>query len=282
MHKHILLVTTNGSRAYELDRLISSVQNNDSILLLLLYQAGAKELNDLPKNVMAYYSDKQMPLSTARNFLLSAIPELINDNLLNDDSYVILADDDCWYPDDFFHRADLNDDGYIFSIVDPEKNKIFTTFDLRKRRTLKKIKPYEFMFYGASISIAVKYKFIKGIFFHSKLGLGNKINQGEESLFLFELSKKFKNINFMPRPDLMVFHPWKMSTNTKNHESLGYFMGLAVRLNYFSVIPFVLFFYTKYIVASLVKFDCLYLKILMSSSFNFMKGLMDSEGVLSE
>ncbi len=278
----ILLVTTDGSRERELDRLLRSVSQSENLLILLLLQGCEFTINHNlhhSSQLKTIATKNRIPLSTARNIMLDYLSSLKNDGLDLRKSYVLLSDDDCWYSDNFFDNAHFNSAAHIFHVEDPENKKTFSTWNLKKRKKQKEIKNWELMFYAVSISIAIKYDLAEKIRFNEKIGLGNEISQGEESLFLLKVAHNFPDMKFTPRTDLTIFHPWKMASSSKNHDSLGYFLGLVSARGYPEVIPFYLFFLVKYLIASIIRPKALYFKIVYSLLVSFFRGIINTRRV---
>ncbi|OBY37021.1 hypothetical protein PR729_10095 [Providencia rettgeri] len=80
----------------------------------------------------------------------------------------------------------------------------FTSKGVPKIKSIKKIKKQDIMFYTCSISFVLPYKISKGYRFNEKIGLGNVINQGEETDYLERLISG-KKINFIFQPNIKIF-----------------------------------------------------------------------------
>jgi hypothetical protein len=181
----VFLITTDGSRQEELHKLVTSSLHGYQIALFLLLQNGAKLSSDLraimPAKTVLMYEEGKIPLSVARNRLLNELELRGKDMSIDTRTVVLLSDDDCWYPKDFFANFPNFEDIGICRALDPQTGKHFATFNLEKRRGSSFMSSWELMFYGVSISFLFRYGVIKGMRFKENIGLGNKISQGEES-----------------------------------------------------------------------------------------------------
>jgi hypothetical protein len=281
--KFILIVTTDGRRSQEFVRLLRSIPCGEKIALFILLQNSAmlaeevKEL--LPIDTVMLYEAGIVPLSVARNRLLSAVEQYEKKYTINENSIVLLADDDCWYPIEFFDHVPAFVDVAVCRALDPESGKHFSTFNIEKRKAGSALAPWELMFYGVSISFLFRYGAIKGMRFKENIGLGNSISQGEESLFVMRLLERKRNLVISSCPEVAVYHPWKFASSSNNHSSLGYFLGWAIRRGFPFVLPFFLFLWVKYFAAMLIKPKKLYWTIFFSMGRSFIKGMVDSEKI---
>jgi hypothetical protein len=281
--KFAFLITTDGSRSSELERLLASCKYAPEAAVFLLLQKGA-QLSEtvatlLPLRSTILYDDQLVPLSVARNRMLDALDKQCEEFSIDANTIVLLTDDDCWYPVTFFEKVPSFKNVAVCKAIDPESGKHFSTFDLTKRRGTKPLATWELMFYGVSISFLFRYGSIMGMRFKENIGLGNRISQGEESLFVMRLLKKNRNIQIETSPDIAVYHPWKFAGNSNNHRSLGYFLGWSTVRGYSFVLPFFLFLWTKYLAASLVRPRVLYWHIFGSLGGSFVKGALDLERI---
>lgn len=275
----LLIATTDGRRPLELERLIESVASCSNVTLIILFQNDSEPPppKSTQANLVFLRSHLSLPLSDARNIILNHIKQTPTLENIAKRSVLMLADDDCWYPNGFFGRTEHLDSAiHIFNAKDPQLNRSFSTFDLSKKQPQSILRPWELMFYAVSISIGIPYSICESLRFHESFGLGHQASQGEESLFLFQLINREPNINIRIHPELAVFHPWKMSTNSKNHASLAYFLGWCVRNGYRQVIPYYLYSLTKYLAANIIKPKPLYRSIFTSFIIDFIRGVRNT------
>jgi hypothetical protein len=279
----VFLITTDGSRQAELHRLITSSLHGDQIAVFLLLQNGANlspELQaSLPTQTVLLHEAGRIPLSVARNRLLDQLE--LHENAMGIDgrAVVLLADDDCWYPEDFFTNFPNFEAVGVCRALDPETGKHFSTFNLENRSGSSRLSPWELMFYGVSISFLFRYEAIKGMRFKQNIGLGNKISQGEESLFVMRLLERQRGLKVESYPQIAVYHPWKFASSSNNHGSLGYFLGWSTARGFSFVFPFFLFLWAKYLIAIIVRPKKLYWNIFRSLNSSFFKGVFDTENI---
>jgi len=277
-----VLVTTDGSRPNELRRMLGSVAEVDDALVVLLLQKGSC-LPALPAGFKPELSIMQtrdrLSLSEARNTMLDYIQASESRLRLAANSYVLFADDDCWYPNGFFAGLDLGPGINIFDARDPTCDKPFSTFDLRRRSTKRPMASWELMFYAVSIAIAVPFNLIKSVRFHLDFGLGSKVPQGEESILLFELLKRDPRLDIRIHPERTVYHPWKIDRSARNHQALAYFLGWCLRQGFFFVLPYYLYMLAKYSTATVVRPSTLYVSILKALVVDFAKGVINTRRV---
>jgi hypothetical protein len=283
MTSFVFLITTDGSRDKEMERLVDSFAYVDSAAVFLLLQNGA----ELPRSLAARLpvqnvllrDERKIPLSVARNRLLDEVEAYAQAFKIGAQTVVLLADDDCWYPEEFFTRFPAFDEIAVCQALDPESGKHFSTFNLSKRRAKTPLASWELMFYGVSISFLFRYDAIRGMRFKENIGLGNKVSQGEESLFVMRLLERNRELRVSTCPGVAVYHPWKFATSTNNHSSLGYFLGWSVARGFPSVLPFFFFLWCKYFVAMVVRPKKLYWGIFRTLGSSFVKGAVDIEKI---
>lgn len=275
----VFLITTDGSREDELRRLISSSLNSARIAIFLLLQNGAKlssEMQEiLPAKTVVLLEEFRIPLSIARNRLLDHVEKHEAAMGVDRDAVVLLADDDCWYPKEFFDDFPDFDGIGVCRAMDPESGKHFSTFSLTARREKSFLGRWELMFYGVSISFLFRYGTIKGMRFKENIGLGNKISQGEESLFVMRLIDRQRDLKIQDCRKIAVYHPWKFATNANNHGALGYFLGWAWLRGFWYVFPFFVYLWAKYLAAAVIKPKKIYWNIFRSLNVSFIKGMLD-------
>lgn len=273
-NRFTLIATSNGKRPAELARLLNSIESEEHLLLVLLMQSGTPAPPtpaDFRPTLRVIACERALPLSQARNRMLDHIANDAELQALARGSQLMLADDDCWYPAGFFRRPPLGDAIHIFDARDPDIDRPFATFDLRKR-SAREMARWELMFYAVSIAIAVPYDLCSNRRFHEDFGLGNRISQGEESLFLFNLLTHAPTLTIQAHPEASVCHPWKLAGNSSNHESLAYFLGWCTRQGLTCVVPYYLYISIKYFVANLIRPKPLYRQISKALAIDFFRG----------
>jgi len=279
----VFIITTDGSRPIELERLIGSFAQVDNAAVFMLLQNGSalpeSVRESLPQRTVILHDTRRIPLSIARNRLLDQVDAHELGFGIDSKTVVLLADDDCWYSDEFFARLPDFADVGVCQAVDPESGKHFSTFNLLKKAGKRYLSPWELMFYGVSISFLFRYEAIKGLRFKENIGLGNKISQGEESLFVMRLLKLRPDVKVAVCVEVAVYHPWKFASSSNNHSSLGYFLGWAGVRGFSFAMPFYFFLLSKYLVATIVRPRKLYWKIFCSLGISFVKGMFDTKGI---
>lgn len=279
----VFVVTTDGSRPKEFARLLDSVLRAKSAAFFILLQRGAVLPPDvsrvLPERTVVLSDPEIIPLSVARNRLLDAISLREEAFGIHSRTLVLLADDDCWYSDDFFHDFDMDGEVAVCAARDPANGKHFSTFDITRRRSKAPLAAWELMFYGVSISFVFRYSAVRGMRFKPNIGLGNKISQGEESLFVMRILEARRAIRVHARPEKVVLHPWKMASDANNHGSLGYFLGWASTRGHSSVLPYFVYLAAKYFAALIIKRQRLYFDIFTSVLTSFVRGVADTNKI---
>ena len=216
-----------------------------------------------------------VPLSVARNLALEYLYQLKDFNFSS--CFTMFIDDDAWYPNDtldFLSKTEVN--AYAIQTIDPEINKSF----INSKFNGKEIKGYHLISDICSICLIVPFDILKenNFYFHEKIGLGNKISQGEESLFIYNLHKKGIRIFGI---NLLIYHPYKKTFNDKNFYSLAYFFSYG----YFYIskklfcVP-LLHLLIKYTVALLFTIkDMRYLKIFRKILEGIKDGYRNTENI---
>jgi hypothetical protein len=277
------LITTDGSRPAEVERLLESCRKAGQAAIFLLLQNNAElsqaTVSLLPARTKILHEKRRIPLSAARNLMLDALETHQHEFFIDASTIILLTDDDCWYPESFFFRVKNFKDVAVCKALDPASGKHFSTFDLMKRSGNAPLARWELMFYGVSISFMFRYGVVKGMRFKENIGLGNIISQGEESLFVMQILAKKTEMRVEVIPDSTVYHPWKFSSSSSNHSSLGYFLGWSVVHGFAFVFPFFVFLFAKYFVASLIRPKMLYWRIFGSLVAAFVRGMFDMEKI---
>ncbi|WP_100618258.1 glycosyltransferase family 2 protein [Bacillus cereus] len=195
-----VIVPTMGTRLAELDRLLKSIfVQNIEVEVIIVVQSN----HDSVQKMLNKYKDLDLKvfyvhfkgLSKSRNFAMKYVTG----------SWVIFSDDDCWYPEKYFHNAIkyIQDKPIVISsIYDPVLNKSYKRYPLKQKEyTMKDI------FRISSIEIIINIEKIpkKYIRFDENFGLGAEYPIGEETTLMFDLWKLgFRKIYF--NPEIIVFH----------------------------------------------------------------------------
>jgi len=236
MLTHIIIVTTDGSRPAELRRLIDSIPDDDSIAIALLEQCGSIEyLPNTKRQILRLSSANRIPLSVARNRLLDHLSQNLGPTDVGHRTRLILSDDDCWYSPDFFdagREAIAQDAILVHPAFDPENNRAFAVTDVRGLPHHCSIPLSRLLFCVTSIGIDMPARLALSLRFNEKIGLGCKVSQGEESLFLFHALEASPGIRVLSLKGAPVFHPYKIANNSRNHYSLAYFLGWCANGSY--------------------------------------------------
>jgi hypothetical protein len=275
-----IFVTTDGTRPGQLARLLQSISEVEDALLVLALQNGATDptlpTSFKPKACILRFRDK-LPLSIARNRMLDEVEYCAELHAHTSRGHVFFADDDCWYAPGFFESLNLDQDINFFATLDPSNGKRFTEFAPSSRRRRRTIAPWEVMFYSVSFTIAIPFKYCRELRFHPEFGLGAKIPQGEESLFIFEVCRLNPEARLSLRPDRLVYHPWKKATDARNHRALAYFMGWCLRQRFWQVLPFFGYLVAKGVAVLAIRRKPLYWKILSSLLQGFVMGVRNTD-----
>lgn len=216
-----LVVPSNLKNRREVLRFCKSVDINLNIKIFFVNQSIDLSLNDIYKFstciVKEYKTGGIVPLSIARNIVLDDMYK--NEMLCMNNALVMFVDDDAWFPKETINQL-LNEDmgAYCLRTIDPECNKSFNGISY----TNGEVKGWHLIHDICSICLVVPYKelYENRMYFNTKLGLGNTISQGEESLFIYKLHKKSIKIFYK---EYFIYHPYKLSNNIKNYYSLSYF-----------------------------------------------------------
>lgn len=279
MNDLYFVVTSSLKNCNDIKRMIQSVDISEKVHIVFINQNDKSlTLNKLIEvkrcSVKEIFVNKVIPLSSARNEGLKYLYSLKD---LNDNALVMFTDDDAWFPYetiDYLLNTDIR--GFSLKTIDPIKNKAFS----KVKKTSGEIKGYHLVKDIVSICLVVPAKNLVNLklFFNEKLGLGNKISQGEESLFIYRLHKH--GIKFFYDTHL-VYHPYKKNFNMKNFYSMSYFWALG--LSHISIIflwPTIKYL-IKYTAALLLYFkDRRYFAIFRNVWNGFIDGVIDKEKVL--
>lgn len=281
MLTHILLVTTDGSRPVELRRLIESIPNDDRILVALLEQCGSSAI--IPpagRRVIRLSCPDRIPLSVARNRLLDHLKQELRPDEVDSCTRLILSDDDCWYGPGFFDagREEFARDAIlVHPAFDPENGRAFAVNDVRRLPRHSIIPASRLLFCATSIGLDIPAKLGLRLRFNEKIGLGCRISQGEETLFLFHALEAAPGIRVLSLNDAPVFHPHKMAVNSRNHHSLAYFLGWCAKTTYPYAASYFRYKFLRSIAAMVLRPSALSLEMPWTLLKGYLAGCTDQE-----
>lgn len=206
--KFSILLPTLGIRKNEIDRLLKSLkeQTYKEFEIVIVSQINHDEINKLKNKwnelIINHIEIEEKGISLSRNIGISECKG----------EWIILSDDDCWYPKDaleIINRriADYNADVILSQIYDPKNKKKYKSYS-NKMKIIKN--KYELMS-KSSIEIAIKKTKINKKF-DINFGLGAEYVCGEEVDFLLSHFKKCKMVYC---PDITVYH---LRKNKKDSE----------------------------------------------------------------
>ena len=188
-----ILLPTLGSRIEELKILFDSLENQNNKLfeLIIVSQGNHDIIEELLKKFTFKYTQikiEKRGLSLARNIGM----KYVNGN------YVVLADDDAWYPKDSINTIitemkNNNEDIICFKIFDPISGKYYKNYSKHKQKV-------------GTIQILKKSKIV----FNEEFGLGSKFQSGEENLIINDLRKEGYKIKFIDKT--IVYHRIRRNT----------------------------------------------------------------------
>ncbi|GDX07044.1 hypothetical protein [Buttiauxella sp. A111] len=226
--KVFVILTSDGRRVDELRKLASTIVFFDNAKVIFVNQSNEHELVEhiFNENKLSYdsiYVGEVIPLSIARNIALNHIRKECNPQPTDK---ILFSDDDCHYSKEFASYVNqlCIEQVTICPVVSDILFERFTPKGVKKIVKSTEIRLQDIMFYACSISIILPYKYANGLEFNEKLGLGNIINQGEETDYLERIILKF-NPRVFYKHDCFVFHPRKNDYNPHVFFSLSYFLS---------------------------------------------------------
>ena len=224
MNRLLLIIPTDLKDPFYIKRIITSLDITHNIHIVIVNQSKNDNVENyiVPKKAIILNEIKTkgiVPLSVARNMALTYLYENYDDSMKN--TLTLFADDDAWYPEETLHfllTADIK--SYAIKTIDPNNNKSF----VKSRFSTSEIKGHRLITDICSICLIVPFHYLKQmkLFFNEKIGLGNTISQGEESLLIYILNSARIKIY---GKDYFVYHPYKKTFNEKNFYSLAYFFS---------------------------------------------------------
>lgn len=204
-----LIVATLGTRIPELERLLSSLENQTykNFEVIMVVQDNFGKVSD----TLEKYQDMNIKevqisekgLSNARNIGLQYA----------EGTYVTFSDDDCWYPADGLSIVkDKIDDFDIccYKFFDPMLKQYQKKYPEAPQRELS----YFDLAKKSSIEIFINLKRVskKDTKFDINFGVGSKYPTGEENIFLCDMKRKKYTIAY--EPEVVVYHPCDLSTDS--------------------------------------------------------------------
>lgn len=203
-----IVLPTLGERIYELERLFKSllIQNYKNFEVILVAQDNFDDIKVLINRYsnsidIKYIESEYKGLSVSRNIAMKNVNGEI----------VIFSDDDAWYFEDSLNivKNEINEKDIIcLEIMDPiikEKYKNYRNHksNVGKIQILKK----------SSIEICVNLNRVdkEKIVFDENFGLGSKNKSGEENIFLYNMLKLGKNIEYKSK--VYIYHRKKKEIN---------------------------------------------------------------------
>ena len=206
--KFSILLPTLGIRKQELNRLLESLneQTYKDFEIVIVSQTKHDNINELKEKwknlIINHIMIQEKGISLSRNI---GIPECKGE-------WIILSDDDCWYPKDaleIINKKITNYDADVIlsQIYNPESKKTYKCYSNRMKIIKNK---YELMS-KSSIEIAIKKSKIE-YEFDKNFGLGAEYICGEEVDFLLS---NFKNCKILYYPSITVYH---LKKNEKDSE----------------------------------------------------------------
>lgn len=203
------LVPTLGDRKDELNRLLQSLDRQEfkDFEVVIVSQANHEDVENIIEDWqelhIIHVKLNRKGLSYARN---QGLPYCSGE-------WVILSDDDAWYPDNGLKELSncISSGNYnivLSRIYDSEKEELYKNYDSNEKVITNKFQ----LMSRSSIEIAFKRENIAAIF-DEEFGLGAKYVCGEEIDFLL---KNFKKGTIKYFPVTTVYHPKKEQKNTDN------------------------------------------------------------------
>ncbi len=221
MNKLYLVIPSNLKNPNDFIRMAKSIDISEDIKVYFINQSDDLSVNQIYSfhkcELLEVRTGGVIPLSAARNLALDIIYKEQNENVQN--SLIMFVDDDAWFPKealDYLLSCEIR--AYSLHTIDPVLNKSFSLAAQSKGR----IRGWHLIHDIVSICLVVPLKNLTDckIRFNERLGLGNMISQGEESLFIYHLQRNGMEFYYNEH---FIYHPYKKTFNIKNFYSLSYF-----------------------------------------------------------
>lgn len=245
-----LIVTTNGTRDYELNRLMKSLESQiyKDFEVIAVLQTNSKNTLDIVNryNVKVHVIEtERCSLSKARNIGL----RLVKGDIIG------FPDDDCWYPSSLLEDVSLlfkDNDVICCNVFDPDTNRYFSS--RQSSNDIERITVFNAFKYPISVGIFTKND---GAEFDESLGAGTQWGSGEETDYILDklLNKKkisyYKNIN--------VYHPYintkpgEMAQKSYNYgKGYGALVKKRIRMKQYGILVDLIITITRSVVGALV------------------------------
>lgn len=281
MNTLYLIVTSNLNNKSDFIRFAESVDISENITVLFINQSSNLSLKDIyqfkKSNVMEIKTYKSIPLSNARNLALKKI--YTEEFYIRRNALIMFTDDDAWFPLETLHYLlECQIKAFSLKTKDPISNKSFS----KVKKISGEIKGWHLVHDIVSICLVLPlHELVKTkLYFNEKLGLGNKISQGEESLFIYELSKTGVRIYYDTH---IIYHPYKKTFNIKNFYSMAYFWAFGFsKVSPMFLLPLLKYTIKYSIALGLVVRDQRYFKITINVWKGILDGIKDTEKILSQ
>lgn len=277
MNELIMVVASNLKNKNDVIRFAKSVDLSDRIHIYFINQSCTELLSDIYEfkncKITEITTNGLIPLAQSRNIAFSSIYK----NESSENELVMFPDDDAWFPEEtieFLLHCEKR--AYALKTIDPMLNKSFNkvtdkTDKVKGRHVIKDI---------CSICFVVPLDFLlkKRYCFNEKLGVGNEISQGEESLFIYQLYSDGLEIE---NDYHLVYHPYKNGNSLKNYYSMSYFWALGLtHISSIFLVPCVQYLIKYTIALGLIVKDKKYFKIFRIVWKGAVDGARDTKNVL--
>ena len=268
MNKIIMIIASNLRNENDVLRICKSLDIDNHIIVYFINQSEQINLEDIYAFTKCHVHEirtrKIIPLAVARNL---ALKEIYSSEWERNE-VVMFVDDDAWFPiETLKYLLEFDRKALSLHTFDPITRKSFSLAN----KTDGEIKGWHLVRDIVSISIVIPLDFMLNnkLYFNEKLGLGNEISQGEESLFVYNANKK--GLRFY-RDTHQIFHPYKKSFNLKNFYSMAYFWSWGCfHVSYIFAIPMMKYLIKYTIAFGLTVKDSRYIQV----GKNVWKGTID-------
>lgn len=281
MNDLYLIVPSSMKVTEDIKRLITSIDVSKQIHVIFINQSeDGVRLNDVINieklDLVEIFTYGLVPLAVARNKGLEYLHKVES---IEDNSFIMFVDDDAWFPKetiDYLLSAEIR--AFSLKTIDPDLNKAFN----KSSQMNGEVKSYHLIRDIVSICLVVPLKDVlkQKLFFNEKLGLGNSISQGEESLFIYNLHERGVKIYYDTH---LIYHPYKRNFNIKNFYSMSYFWSMGLfNISHIFMWPAIKYL-GKYTVALLFSIkERRYWSIFKNVWKGFFDGASDKSGILRD
>lgn len=277
MNELIMIVASNMKNKNDVIRFAKSVDLSERIHIYFINQSTTEMLSDIYEfkscKVTEITTNGIIPLAQSRNIAFSIIYKKESTG----NKLVMFPDDDAWFPEEtisFLLNCEIC--AYALKTIDPVLNKSFNKVTdkaekVKGRHVIKDI---------CSICFVVPLDFLlkKRYYFNEKLGVGNDISQGEESLFIYQLYSDGLEIT---NNHHLVYHPYKNGNSLKNYYSMSYFWTAGLtHLSPIFLVPCVQYLIKYTIALGLIAKNKKYFNIFKAVWKGAIDGARDTKNVL--